>query len=113
MDPLHPLPNRDLDTGHVVLPGGYSLTDATYAKLLHNLTQHPNEPIPPGIKRDIEEYYVNLDAPITTKRDPSAWAAVLADLKTLAAMPTRAESEPFPTYEDDASRTPGGDIDEK
>ena len=34
-DPRHPLPNRDLDTGRVVEPGGYSLTASTYANLLH------------------------------------------------------------------------------
>jgi len=34
-DPNHPLPNRDLDTGKVVQPGGYPLTDSTYADLLH------------------------------------------------------------------------------
>lgn len=28
------VPNRDLDTGAVVKPGGYRLTDETYAKLL-------------------------------------------------------------------------------
>ncbi|MGB7266487.1 MAG: zinc dependent phospholipase C family protein, partial [Terracidiphilus sp.] len=35
LNPQHPLPNRDLDTGAVVKPGGYSLTDSTYAELLH------------------------------------------------------------------------------
>ncbi|MGD0912321.1 MAG: zinc dependent phospholipase C family protein, partial [Terracidiphilus sp.] len=67
-DPLHPLPNRDLDTGYVVKPGGYSLTDSTYASLLHRIAQNPVQPIPPGIKRDIETYYSNPDAPITTKK---------------------------------------------
>ena len=69
-----------------------------YASLLHNLTRQPGDSIPPGIKRDIEAYYVNLDAPITTKRKPAQWAQVLADLKTLATMPTSTEPEPFPTY---------------
>jgi hypothetical protein len=82
-DPRHPLPNRDLDTGHVVRPGGYSLTDATYALLLHRIAQQPNQPIPPGIKRDIEAYY--------------------ADLATLANMPTSTEPEPYPTYGDNSS----------
>ena len=102
-DPLHPLPNRDLDTGRVVLPGGYSLTDSTYASLLHRLTRHPRQPIPPGIARDIQAYYANLDAPFTTKRKPRRWAQVLADLKTLTAMPTSSEPEPFPTYDEDAA----------
>ena len=97
-DPHHPLPNRDLDTGHVVQPGGYSLTDSTYASLLHTIVQNPTHPIPPGIKEDIQTYYSNLDLPITTKKDSERWQQVLADLNTLAAMPTSNAPEPFPTY---------------
>jgi hypothetical protein len=104
-DPHHPLPNRDLDTGRVVQPGGYSLTDSTYAKLLHLLTRQPSQPIPPGIKEDIQAYYANLDAPITTKKDPQLWAQVLADLKTLGGMPASAEPEPYPTYQRSAVKT--------
>jgi len=101
-DPRHPLPNRDLDTGRVVLPGGYSLTDATYARLLHLLTLNPQAPIPPGIKEDVQAYYSNPHLPITTKKNPAAWAQVLADLKTLAGMPTSRAPQPYPTYGDDA-----------
>jgi hypothetical protein len=97
-DPRHPLPNRDLDTGRVVQPGGYSLTDSTYASLLHLLTHHPARPVPPGIKLDIQAYYSNPSAPITTKKDPKTWAQVQADLATLAGMATSKELEPYPTY---------------
>ncbi len=99
-DPLHPLPNRDLDTGYVVKPGGYPLTDSTYASLLHRLAQNPAQPIPPGIKRDIEAYYSNPNAPISTKRHPAQWAEVQTDLKTLATIPTSNEPQPYPTYDD-------------
>lgn len=99
-DPKHPLPNRDLDTGHVVQPGGYRLTDKTYADLLHKLTRNPKQPIPPGIVLDIQAYYAKPDAPITTKRNAARWAKVQADLKTLATMPTSPEPEPYPTYGD-------------
>jgi hypothetical protein len=103
-DPLHPLPNVDLDTGRVVMPGGYSLTDATYAQLLHTLTRQPNLPIPPGIKRDIQAFYANLEAPITTRKDPQKWAQVQADLATLGPMPTSPEPPPYQTYGDDSNR---------
>ncbi len=86
LEPLnaqHPLPNRDLDTGQVVKPGGYSLTDSTYAELLHRLASQPNRPIPPGIKSDVEAYYADPNAPITTKKDHDKWEKVQADLKTL------------------------------
>jgi hypothetical protein len=100
-DPHHALANRDLDTGRVVQPGGYSLTDSTYANLLHKLVQNPTQPIPPGIKEDVQKYYSNPDLPITTKKDPDRWKQVLADLNTLAGMPTSTAAEPFPTYGDD------------
>jgi hypothetical protein len=101
-DPRHPLPNRDLDTGYVVKPGGYSLTDSTYAGLLHHLAQTPAKPIPPGIKEDILAYYSNPSAPITTKGNASQWAQVQADLAVLAKMPTSTEPQPYPTYGDEA-----------
>jgi hypothetical protein len=104
-DPHHPLPNRDLDTGYVVKPGGYSLTDSTYADLLHRLTRTPAQPIPPGIKEDVLLYYSDPASPITTKNDSSAWAQVQADLATLADMPTSTAPEPYPTYGDVADST--------
>jgi len=86
----------------VVQPGGYPLTDLTYANLLHSLTRRPTQPIPPGIKQDIQAYYANPNAPITTKQNPAQWAQVQADLAILAGMPTSTEPLPYPTYGDDA-----------
>jgi hypothetical protein len=100
-DPLHPLVNRDLDTGRVVEPGGYPLTDSTYADLLRKLVRNPNQPIPPGIKQDVQQYYSNLDLPITTKKNPGRWKTVLTDLKILQSMPTSTAPAPFPTYGDE------------
>ncbi len=99
-DPHHPLPNRDLDTGQVVQPGGYPLTDATFARLLHVLTQQPTVPIPAGIKEAIENYYADLDLPIATKKNPKLWAQVQADLVKLKSMPTSKWPEPLQTFEE-------------
>jgi len=103
-DPRHPLVNRDLDTGLPVKPGGYPLTDITYAKLLEHLTSNPARPIPPGIKEDVQAYYSDSNAPIVTKKDPRAWQKVQAELKTLAAMPTSTEPAPYPTYGKDIGK---------
>lgn len=100
-NPRHPLRNRDLDTGNVVLPGGYPLTDATYAKLLHLLASHPTQAIPPGIKEDIQAYYANLDLPFTTKKHTEKWKELLADLETLKTMATSPQPKPYPTYGED------------
>lgn len=102
-DPRHALPNRDLDTGRIVQPGGYPLTDSTYADLLHRITSRPDQPIPPGIKQDIEAYYADPSLPITTKKDPEVWSQVQADLAILEKMPTSTEPMPYPTYGDDAA----------
>jgi hypothetical protein len=102
-DPRHPLPNRDLDTGRVVMPGGYPLTDSTYADLLHRLTRQPTQPIPPGIKQEIVAFYADPNAPITTKQNAAHWAEVQADLATLATMPTSTEPPLYLTYGDDAA----------
>jgi Zinc dependent phospholipase C len=107
-DPKHPLPNRDLDTGRVVQPGGYPLTDSTYATLLHRLAQEPNQAIPPGIKQDIETYYADPEAPIATKKDAGKWKQLQADLAVLEKMPTSTEPEPYPTYGEDAQSNAQG-----
>ena len=98
LDPQHPLPNRDLDTGQLVKPGGYSLTDTTYDELLRELTSTPTQPIPPGIKNDVEAYYSDPNAPIETKKHPEEWKKVQENLKILEAMPTSTEAAPYPTY---------------
>ncbi len=98
-DPVHPLINRDLDTGAKVQPAGYRLTDNTYASLLHRIVRTPSTPIPFGIKTEIADYYANSDLPFATKQNPSAWASVQADLVTLRTVPTSTELDPFPTYD--------------
>ena len=100
-DRQHPLPNRDLDTGLVVKPASYRLTDNTYATLLHRLAQAPSAPIPPGIKEDILLYYANLDLPFATRKKPERWADLQRDLATLQTMPTSTAPEPYETYGDD------------
>ena len=100
-DPRHPLPNRDLDTGSPVKPGGYPLTDTTYAALLHRIVATPTQPIPPGIKEDILSYFADPSAPYATKKDPRAWVTLQHDLTTLATISTSTEPVPFPTYGDD------------
>jgi hypothetical protein len=99
-DPIHPLANRDLDTGVPVRPAGYQLTDQTYAMLLHRIALTPTAPIPPGIKADITAYYADSSLNFATKRHPEDWAVVQSDLVALRAVPTSNELDPFPTYDD-------------
>jgi ubiquinone/menaquinone biosynthesis C-methylase UbiE len=90
------LPNRDLDTGRVVKPGGYTLTDTTYAKLLAMITQHPTNLVPNELKHDLIAFYADPQSPIITNKDPEKWAQVQANLKTLETMKTIGELDPLP-----------------
>ena len=89
------IPNRDLDTGAKVRPGGYILTDQTYARLLDLLVtryakgptqSNPTQTIPTGLKEDLLAYYADPDAPITTKKNPARWAKVQSQLAILTNM---------------------------
>jgi hypothetical protein len=88
------LPNRDLDTGLKVKPGGYPLTDQTYARLLAKLTEHPGHTIPAQLKHDLIAYYADPNAPIVTKKEPRKWAQVQANLVTLQTMKTIGNLDP-------------------
>lgn len=81
------LDNRDLDTGYIVQPGAYPLTDKTYAQLLAIITTRPTEPAPSGLKRDILAYYSDPNAPIITKKNAKAWKQVQDQLAILQNMP--------------------------
>lgn len=94
------LPNRDLDTGIDVKPGGYRLTDETYAQLLKDLTRHPERKVPRHLQHDIIAYYADPNAPIATKKHRDQWAQVQANLKVLATMSTTTDPDP------DADTTP-------
>ncbi len=85
-----PIPNRDLDTGDKSRPGAYALTDQTYARLLHTIAADPGQPVTPGLKQDILDFYSDPNAPITTKKHRKAWTQVAKDLAVLRDMHTSA-----------------------
>lgn len=87
-DPMHQLdlPNRDLDTGNLVQPGSYRLTDKTYAALLNKLTADPERRVPSGLRHDVLAYYADPNAPISTKKNSKAWKRVQTELTTLQGM---------------------------
>ena len=97
-DPLHPLANRDLDTGAVVRPSGYPLTDATFCQLAHTLVADPKLAIPPGIKQEVLAYYADLGLPFATRKHADKWQQLQADLVVLKGMPTSTEPVPYQTF---------------
>ncbi|MGH9511202.1 MAG: zinc dependent phospholipase C family protein [Terriglobales bacterium] len=85
------LANLDLDTGKLVKPGGYPLTDKTYAELLKRVTSKPQRTIPRALKQNIQNYYADPNAPISTRKNKEAWEHATAQLKVLDQM--RASSD--------------------
>ncbi len=88
------LPNRDLDTGFVGKPGGYSLTDETFARLLQKLVEHSDRPVPAQVKHDILAYYADPNAPITTRKSTRKWREVQDELVTFKTMKTIGDLDP-------------------
>jgi hypothetical protein len=86
------LENRDLDTGSMTQPGGYKLTDETYATLLHRLVSEPHSPIPAGVKADVLGFYADPNAPIYGKMYPDRWERIQADLLVLESMPVKEQA---------------------
>jgi hypothetical protein len=77
------LVNCDLDTGDKVKPGGYRLTDQTYARLVDTLAHDTSQAIPSGLKEDILDYYADPQAPISTKDNQGKWERLQKELAVL------------------------------
>jgi hypothetical protein len=69
------LANENFDTGRPLKPGEYRLADHAYAYLVKKLK---GKPITPGLRANILEYYSDLGAPYSTKRDEKDWREVVA-----------------------------------
>jgi hypothetical protein len=78
------LPNDNLDTGERTGPAAYRLADQTYANLL-GMTS--GKPISDALRRDILDYYADLERGFATKKDAQAWQKVLSELDKLKALP--------------------------
>lgn len=85
------LPNTDCDTGRPTQAAEYSLADATYARLLHDLAAKNFSDVRPLLGSNIMVFYSNLNDPIQTQRQKIAWQATeqdLAHLKTWTGIET-------------------------
>jgi hypothetical protein len=80
--PRSVLENRNFDTGRPVKAGDYPLVDATYARLVEALVkrQEAGKTIPPPLRANIMTFYVNLDAPLDTRKHKKEWTRLLRDL---------------------------------
>jgi len=79
------LPNLDCDTGRPTSPGEYSLADKTYAHLLDDLDKNQFAQLTPELRQNILDFYADLNSPVATKKDQTAWSKTLQELEALKA----------------------------
>jgi hypothetical protein len=77
------LPNENFDTGEIMGPGKYHLTDETQAKLLDALAKRKFAGASPEIRAELLEYFGHPDAPYAMKRKSKDWARVQSELEQL------------------------------
>ena len=91
---LH-LANTDFDTGRMTHAGEYGLTDNAYAHLLDQQAQKNFQQITPELRENILTFYRDQNAPLSTKKNASAWAKTQDELQRLKAMaPTGTSPSP-------------------
>jgi zinc dependent phospholipase C len=86
------LTNTDFDTGRDTHAGEYALTDESYARLLNQLAQRNFDQITPELKNNILAFYSDPNAPVATKKKPSAWRKTEDEVEKLRALPDPAST---------------------
>jgi hypothetical protein len=84
------LSNTDFDTGHETRAGEYRLTDNAYAHLLDQLAKQDFSQIAPELRSNILNFYSDPNAPIATRKKPSAWQKTQDELSKLRSLPAHA-----------------------
>jgi hypothetical protein len=80
---LRTLLNDNFDLGETSGPGKYQLNDETYAKLLDRLADLKFAGVSPELRARLLEFYSDLNAPYTTKKDVTAWTRVQGEIEQL------------------------------
>lgn len=79
------LPDTDCDTGRKTVAAEYSLADKTYARLLHELSKRNFAQLTPALRTNIMDFYSNLSAPYSTKKNSKSWNRTERELAQLKA----------------------------
>jgi len=79
------LENRNFDTGRPVKAGDYPLVDRTYARLVEALAKRKEKgaTIPAPLLANLRAFYLDLGAPIETKKHKKEWSRLLDALTRL------------------------------
>jgi hypothetical protein len=81
------LPNYNFDTGELMGPGKYWLSDETHANLLDALAKQNFSGASIEARAELLEFFAHPDAPYATKGKPKEWAKVQAELEQLRKAP--------------------------
>ncbi len=73
----------DLDTGKPSELGEYRLADQTYAKILDTLVHNDGHPIPPDVRKSLEDFYATRKQPAWYGKKQKDWQRLNADLAIL------------------------------
>ncbi len=77
---LH-LANANYDLGQVTGPGIYRLQDETYAYWMDEVAKKKFATVTPAITSELLNYYRDLNAPISTKRDSKHWNQITSSVE--------------------------------
>jgi len=88
------LTNSDFDTGKPTKAAEYSLTDATYAKLLGHLVARKFDLTSADLRDNVLTFYSDLSLPLEPKKDSAEWQSVLASLEQLRSATPNAVGAP-------------------
>lgn len=75
--------DTDFDTGHQTAPAEYPLADATYARLLDDLSRQNFSPVTPDLRQNILQFYSDLNAPYHNKGNRKSWSQTERELQQL------------------------------
>ena len=88
------LQDKDFDTGRETAPGEYSLTDATYAKLLDEHSKHQFKEITPELRDNMLAFYAH--APQAKMSKEKSWKRAQVQLNRLKAWSLLPTTPPAP-----------------
>jgi hypothetical protein len=77
------LPDTDCDTGKDTKAAEYPLADKTYARLLHDLDHNKFADLTPPLRKNILDFYSNMNAPYHNKKDKKSWERTEREIQDL------------------------------
>jgi hypothetical protein len=85
------LKDDNFDTGTVTGPGDYPLADHAYAELVDRLSEDHFAALTPELRTVILNYYSDMNAPFSTKKNKKKWNELVAEIGQLKTAGVKAD----------------------